>query len=259
MRKTKDAEKPKNVDGGAANWHHEISLSGIKPKVTGYSGITDRTRRNVQVERVGIIMRILIADDHDLVRDVISLVLEQEDDITTAVASDFQDAAKKICDDGPFDLVLLDFTMPGMNRLDGLERAMELNQGKPVALISGTADRDIAERALAMGAAGFLPKTLPGQSLVHAVRIMMAGEQFAPIKFMIERMEEEEPSLASKLSERERQVLEGIGQGLSNKEIARELELKEVTVKLHVKTLCQKLDARNRTHAAMIGRDAGLL
>ncbi|MEL7173076.1 MAG: LuxR C-terminal-related transcriptional regulator, partial [Pseudomonadota bacterium] len=64
--------------------------------------------------------------------------------------------------------------------------------------------------------------------------------------------------LAASMSERERQVLSGLCRGLSNKEIARELDLQEVTIKLHVKTLCRKLDARNRTQAAMIAKDAGL-
>lgn len=204
-------------------------------------------------------MRILIADDHDLVRDLIVVFLEQEDDIAVSAVSDFDGVVSKIDEDGPFDLVLLDFSMPGVNGLEGLERAIELNQNKPVALISGVANRDIAKAALAAGAAGFLPKTLAAKSLIHAVRFMVAGEQYAPVKFMTEHEEVEQSPLAKLLSERERQVLEGLGRGLSNKEIARELDLREVTIKLHVKTLCRKLEARNRTHAAMIGRDAGLM
>jgi len=203
-------------------------------------------------------MRILIADDHELVRDMIAAYLSQEPDLETVVASDLDEALERIANEGSFDLVLLDFTMPGMNGLDGLERAIAENGGRPVALISGTANRDVAEKALAMGGAGFLPKSMAAKSLIHAVRFMAAGEQYAPLKFMTEKLEEPENPVAAKLSDRERQVLDGLGRGLSNKEIARELELQEVTVKLHVKTLCRKLDARNRTHAAMIGREAGL-
>ena len=203
-------------------------------------------------------MRILIADDHELVRDTISAFLEQEGDIVVSSAANFEDANSAIQTDGPFDLVLLDYTMPGMNELDGLKVAMANNGGNPVALISGTAPRQIAEQALAEGAAGFLPKSMAAKSLIHAVRFMAAGEQYAPIKFMTEREEEESHPLTDVLSEREVQVLDGLCRGLANKEIARELDLQEVTVKLHVKTLCRKLDARNRTHAAIIAKDAGL-
>ena len=203
-------------------------------------------------------MRILIADDHDLVRETLSAFLEREDDISTLSAGTLDEAVDRIKAEGPFDLVLLDYNMPGMNGLQGLGVAMDQNGGANVALISGSADRSVAEAALEAGAAGFLPKTLAAKSLIHAVRFMAAGEQYAPIRFMTEREEVEEPPMAKLLSDRERQVLEGLGRGLSNKEIARELDLQEVTVKLHVKTLCRKLDARHRTHAAMIGRDAGL-
>jgi two-component system nitrate/nitrite response regulator NarL len=128
-----------------------------------------------------------------------------------------------------------------------------------VALISGAASREIAEQALEMGAAGFLPKTLPAKSLVNAVKFMAMGEQYAPIDFMT-APEEEAPvnALASKLSERELQVLRGLTEGKSNKEIARDLDLTEPTIKLHMKTLYRKVGASNRTQAALIARDAGV-
>jgi two-component system nitrate/nitrite response regulator NarL len=204
-------------------------------------------------------MRILIADDHELVRDTIAAFLEKEDDLNVDRASNFNVASAKIIAEGPYDLVLLDFNMPGMDGLNGLTTALKENAGKPVAIISGTASKEIAETALEMGAAGFLPKTMSASSLIHAVRFMLAGEQYAPIKFMMEKAEQIKHPLADQLSTREMQVLIGLSKGLANKQIARNLDLQEVTVKLHVKTLCRKLNARNRTQAAMIARDAGVV
>lgn len=204
-------------------------------------------------------MRILIADDHELVRDTIAAFLEREGGFEIALAEGFESAEARIAAEGPFDLVLLDWDMPGMNGLDGLARALEINAGGRVALMSGLARREVAEAALEMGAGGFLPKSMPAKSLVNAVRFMAMGERYAPIDFMTAK-EAAAPAhpLAERLTPREREVVERLCRGLSNKEIARELELQEVTVKLHVKTACRKLEARNRTHAAMIAKEAGL-
>lgn len=203
-------------------------------------------------------MKILVADDHDLVRDTIALFLQNEGGIEVTVAATLDEAMVRIDEAGSFDLVLLDYGMPGMDGLAGLKRAIEANQDKPVALMSGVASRTVAEDALAAGAAGFVPKTLGAKSMVNALRFMASGEQYAPVEWMTEMEAEASHPLADKLSAREMQVLEGLCDGKANKEIARDLDLQEVTVKLHVKTLSRKLDARNRTHAAMIARDAKL-
>jgi len=129
----------------------------------------------------------------------------------------------------------------------------------PVALISGVANKAIAEKALAMGAAGFLPKTVKSKSLVNAVQFMASGEIYVPVSFLAEADASAETAAAHNLTTREQQVLAGLGEGLPNKAIALRLDLQEVTVKLHVKNLCRKLDARNRTHAALKARSLGLL
>lgn len=203
-------------------------------------------------------MRILIADDHDLLRDTLVAFLEGESDISTASASTLDEATRQIAENDSFDLILLDYNMPGMNGLSGLERTMAAGRGQRVALISGVAARDVAEKALALGAAGFLPKTLSAKSLVNAVRFMAMGEQYAPLDFMTAEEEAPKHALAEKLSRRELQVLEGLTQGKSNKEIARDLDVQEPTVKLHVKTLYRKIGVSNRTQAAMVAKDSGL-
>jgi two-component system, NarL family, nitrate/nitrite response regulator NarL len=205
-------------------------------------------------------MRILIADDHDLLRETLLLFLQSQQGLEPLSARDLPEALKRIADSGPFDLVLLDYGMPGMNGLEGLKQALAAKGAARVALMSGTAPRDVAEAALALGAAGFLPKTLPAKTLANAVRFMAMGEQYAPVDFLTAPATEAAPPhpMASSLSARELQVLEGLCSGKSNKEIARDLGVMEPTVKLHVKTLYRKIGAANRTQAAMLAKDAGL-
>lgn len=203
-------------------------------------------------------MRILIADDHSLLRDTLVMFLEGAGGITTAAVGTFGEACVEMEKGDPFDLVLLDYNMPGMNGLEGLRAALSLGNGQRVALISGEATRQIAEEALEAGAAGFVPKSLPAKSLVNAVKFMAMGEQYAPIDFMTAVDEMQQNPLAGKLTERELQVLKGLTEGKSNKQIARDLDLQEPTVKLHMKTLYRKVGAANRTQAALIAREAGL-
>lgn len=203
-------------------------------------------------------MKVLIADDHDLVRDTIVAFVEATGDFETRTAPDLETACNLIESDGPFDLVMLDFNMPGMNGLQGLQRALTYDGAPRVALISGEATRDVAEQALEFGAAGFVPKTLPAKSLVNAIRFMAMGEQYAPVDFMTAEPEPVSHPMAENLTERELQVLRGLTEGKSNKEIARDLDLSEPTIKLHVKTLYRKIGASNRTQAALMAREAGL-
>ena len=204
-------------------------------------------------------MKVLLADDHDLIRDTLSIFLESEDNISVVQAHDFNSAEVLMKTDSSFDLIVLDYDMPGMNKLEGLKRALDITDGKPVSLISGSASKSVAEEALDIGASGFLPKSMAASSLVNALKFMMMGEKYAPIEFMTQVIEDEDHPFANLLTDREIQVLDGLCEGLSNKEIARKIDLQEVTIKLHVKTLCRKLEAKNRTHAAMIAKEAELL
>ena len=198
-------------------------------------------------------MRVLIADDHDLLRDTLVVFLQAQGDIIASTAADLSGACKLVETEERFDLILLDLNMPGMNGLEGLRTVIAMSGGQRVALLSGEATREIAERALEAGAAGFVPKTLPAKSMINAVKFMAMGEQYAPIDFMTAVDETPSHPLADKL-----QVLKGLTEGKSNKEIARDLNITEPTIKLHMKTLYRKVGAANRTQAALIAREAGL-
>lgn len=201
-------------------------------------------------------MRLLLADDHDLVRETLAAFLLAEGFEEVRCVATLPEALAVLRAGGAFDLVLLDYSMPGMNGLEGLALARAAAPGVPVAIITGTAQRDLAEAALAAGAAGFVPKTLAARAMIAAVHLMASGDVFAPISLLL--TESEIAAALQTLTRRETDVLRGIREGKSNKEIARDLDLQEVTVKLHVKTLSRKLGAKNRTHAAMIARDAGM-
>ena len=203
-------------------------------------------------------MRILLADDHDLVLETLAAFLKAEGQFEVKTCGSLDAALERIGNDPKYDLVLLDYNMPGMNGLEGLQKAIAASFGQPVALMSGTANKTIAQDAIDAGAIGFLPKTIAAKSMVNAVKFMAIGETYVPLEFLNAEEAVPEIPLAKKLTEREMQVLGGLCRGLSNKELARDLDLQEVTIKLHVKTLCRKLEAKNRTQAAMIGKEAGL-
>lgn len=193
---------------------------------------------------------ILLADDHDLVRETIAAYLKQTGLHQVTAVADLT-AAEKMLEETGFDLVLLDYRMPGMESLDGLKTLAERYPNMPIALISGAAGGEVARQAVDLGAAGFLPKTLAPKDLIHAVEAMIAGAAYLPDDALSQA--------THGLTPREVEVVRGIAGGKSNKEIARDLGVQEVTIKLHVKTLSRKLEARNRTHAAMRARDLGLV
>jgi two-component system, NarL family, nitrate/nitrite response regulator NarL len=202
-------------------------------------------------------MRILIADDHDLLRDALASFIQRVIPGSSVTGAGSVDAAlRSLTVSAAIDLVLLDLRMPGMNGLDGLTRLRQAFPQVKIALMSGEAGPDDVRGALGRGAVGFLPKTLPGDALVDAIRRIIAGEVYLPDGAVLAA--DPVAPAGGGFTKREREVLDFLLKGLSNKEIARFLDLEEVTVKLHVRGLCRKLDARNRTQAAMRAVELGL-
>jgi DNA-binding NarL/FixJ family response regulator len=199
-------------------------------------------------------MKILVADDHNLVRETIGAFIQTQEGTEVLQASDLDGTLDQITNHAPIDLVLLDYRMPGMEGLHGLEQVMEASDGRPVALLSGEISPATVEEALRVGAAGFVPKSLAAKSLLQAINLMAAGEKFVPYSLIRQK----EDQSGAHFTDRELSVLRGLCAGKPNKIIAAEMQLQEVTVKVHVKSICSKLEARNRTHAAMIARDRGL-
>lgn len=199
-------------------------------------------------------IRLLLADDHRLVRDLVAAHLRASATFAVTTAESLSDAVAQIEQHGAFDIILLDFSMPDMTGSEGVARLVSLNGDHPVVLFSGQARPEAVREALARGARGYIPKSTPALDLTEAIHAILQGEIWLPAGF-----EQGAPGAGPvQLSPREREVLGFIRAGLMNKEIAARLNLSEVTVKMHVRSLCTKLKARNRTQAAMIAETLGI-
>lgn len=203
-------------------------------------------------------IRILVADDHEMILDIARMYLDQQGDMSVVTVPDLDAALNAFREEGPFDVVILDYQMPGMDGLAGLQKMVSLAGDLPVAIITGNATRNLMNQSLDAGAAGIISKSLPMRSLANSIRFIHSGETYLPLYLM-----QDEPNKkavdSGPLSGREMTVLGHLGEGRKNKEIASTLGLSEGTVKMHVMSICRKLEATNRTQAVVIARDIGLL
>lgn len=201
-------------------------------------------------------IRILTADDHPLVREGLKAVLSAEPGLAVvAEAADGQDAVAQYRAVRP-DVVIMDLEMPGMSGLDAIRAIIALDPAaRIVVLTTFDGDTDI-HHALAAGARGYLLKHMARTRLVDAVRAVADGRR-AVASEVAERLAEALPR--AELTARELQVLRRIARGLSNKEIAGELELTEGTVKVHVNHILQKLGVDDRTGAVTLAIRRGMI
>jgi DNA-binding NarL/FixJ family response regulator len=213
-------------------------------------------------------IRVLVVDDEALVRSGLRMILEAAGDISVvAEAREGNEAIEAVARHRP-EVVLMDVRMPGR---DGLSAAEELQRqtDPPKVVMLTTFDMDEhVHAALRAGAVGFLLKDTPPKDLAEAVRTVAAGNAMlspAVTRRLISSFASKGPSLAEKakrrlevLTEREREVVSGAGQGLSNAEIARQLDMAETTVKAHMSRALAKLGLTNRVQAAILIHDAGL-
>ncbi|MCC5964913.1 MAG: response regulator transcription factor [Natronohydrobacter sp.] len=204
-------------------------------------------------------IRVLLADDHRMVVDMFQLFLTDSAHMDVEVAESLDEAAQMLQSGGSFDVVLLDLNMPGMNGVAGLKRAMRLNEGKPVAILTGNASPRMLQEIMATGAAGIILKTTPLRSLANAIRFMQAGERYLPLELIQMSQANSGSNGRGDLSGKEMDVLSHLAEGLSNKEIANELQIAEATVKMHVTSICRKISANNRTRAVIVAKEMGLV
>ena len=201
---------------------------------------------------------VLIADDHDLVREALALTLAADSRFSVTTAHSYTATVAEISRLGRVDVLLLDIVMPGMNGLKSIEDFVKVNGDGAVVVFSGNISRDFITQALALGARGFIPKTLPLKSLSTAIHLIASGQIFVPFGAPVPPSESEDID-TDRLTARELIVLAHVSDGLTNKEIAWRVGVAEVTVKMYMRSICMKLKAKNRAHAAIIAAQTGLL
>jgi len=203
-------------------------------------------------------VRVLIADDHPMVRQGLRVFLELEPDLeVVGEAADGAEAAALTAELLP-DVVLLDLVMPGVDGLSALETLAEQGLANRVLVVTSFGEYRSALPALRAGARGYISKDVDPAALATAVRAVAAGHVLLGPQ-VSEALVAQAGSAAAMPSEtqgpqltaREREVLEQIAAGRSNREIARTLQLAEKTVKTHVSNILMKLGVADRTQAAL--------
>jgi two-component system NarL family response regulator len=203
------------------------------------------------------VITVVIADDHPVVREGLVAIFRSQKDIKVVAEATNGEEALELCSHHLPDVLLLDLRMP---EKDGLQVITELavrrlSRPRVIVMTTYESEEDI-RRALKAGAKGYLVKGTAPQQIRESVRRVAAGESLLPANIAAKLAE----SMAHpELSERERQVLQYMANGRSNKEIGQVLYISENTVKAHVKSILTKLDAMGRTEAIAIAIKRGLI
>ncbi len=211
-------------------------------------------------------MKILLADDHDLFRAGLGMVLnELGADMQLVQAASLTEAMQRARNESDLDLALLDLNMPAMNGTDGLQRFRTQFPEIPVVVVSGSDELIDVQQALGMGAAGFIHKSTAPSVMLSALRLVLAGGIYVPPHAMRQETARLVPMTSqakgmgeNRLTARQMEVLRLLALGKPNKLIARELDLSEGTVKIHLSAIFRVLDVNNRTEAVLAAQQMSL-
>ncbi|WP_420236117.1 response regulator [Telmatobacter bradus] len=201
-------------------------------------------------------IRLLLIDDHPIVRFGLSALLDMQEDIETVGTAESGMAALEMLKTKPVDIILVDLRMPGMNGIDTLKRLCEVAPyARPIVLSSFEYDEEIYS-AIKAGAQGFIHKQAPAEQILSAIRIVHGGKQSFPRR-IAERLKSNRLTVG--LSEREQEILQLVAKGLTNKEVANALQLSQFTVRNYLNHIAEKLDASDRTEVIFQAIQLGLI
>lgn len=201
-------------------------------------------------------IRVLVVDDHPIMRVGIAAIIQATPDMTTVAQAGSGEEAIELFEKHLPDVTLMDLRLPGMSGVDAIRAVIaQHHNAKFVVLTTYEGDEDI-HQALEAGARSYIIKGMPHDALVSAVRRVHAGGRFLPSP-VSRALSSRIPN--SELSAREREVLDLIVQGRSNKEIATDLGISESTVKCHVSVILMRLNVTDRTQAVVTALQRGLV
>lgn len=216
-------------------------------------------------------IRVLVVDDHTLFRRGLTALLSRDGRVQ--VVGDAADAgqAQRRAQELQPDLILLDNHLPGVRGVDAVAALQEAVPHARIVMLTVSEDEADMVAALRAGAAGYLLKTIEGDALIQAIVRAVGGDSVIASEMTgkmisaylgsgaIQPVAPPSPSSPlDVLSAREREILRGIAQGASNKEIGRELGIAETTVKVHVQNVLRKLNVSTRVQAAVLATEIGL-
>lgn len=215
---------------------------------------------------------VLIADDHPLFREALKFAVSQALPGAQIAEADSVDSLFAALEaHGQLELLLLDLSMPGAHGFSALVQARAHYPTVPVIVISAREDRAIIERTLAHGAAGFVPKSSPIAAISDALRVVLQGGVWMPVKTgggivkerasdraMLDSAEADAASRLGLLTPQQFRVFAMVSAGLINKQIGAELGVSEATVKAHMTAIMQKLGVTNRTQAVLLAQRLAL-
>jgi two-component system nitrate/nitrite response regulator NarL len=212
-------------------------------------------------------MKILVVDDHPIYRKGLVALLDQlEPDAALLQANDAAQALVVIAEHDDLDVVILDLLIPGMDGLRAITEFGQIRPELPVIILSSSENPADVRSALANGALGYVPKSAAEHTLLSAIRVVLNGDVYVPPFVMVETASTQSGALKTAarsdrpvLTDRQIEVLQRISAGQLNKIIAAELGLSEKTVKSHITAIFKALNVMNRSQAAAVGREAGLI
>lgn len=217
-------------------------------------------------------MKILIADDHELIRQGLERTLVTMDEgVEVLHAKDGHSVLEQLERHGDIDVVLLDLFMPNANGYELLRYICDSYESLPVIVVSAAEEPQYMRKSIDYGAAGFIPKSSSTDIMVSAIRLVMSGGTYIPSSMHLQARDARQPltherseqrvssEVSNKLTRRQAEVLKQLAQGSSNKDIARMMDLSEHTVKIHVTAILKLFNASNRTEAVIVAQRLGIV